>query len=144
MSFELINASTTFQKIINKVLRKYLNVFVTVYLNDILIYFNTKKKHEQHIKKVLKKLKKIKLKVKLKKSRFHTQKVKFLRFIIRHNQIRINLKKTRTVTKWSRLKKIKNIQALIRFANFYKNLIKIFFKITHSLNELLKKNRQWE
>ena len=49
----------------------YLNVFVIAYLNDILIYFNTKKKHEQHVKKVLKKLKKAELKVKLKKSRFH-------------------------------------------------------------------------
>ena len=90
---------TTFQKIINKILRKYFNVLVTAYLNDILIYFNTKKKHEQYVKKVLKKLKKAELKVKLKKSRFYTQKVKFLKFIIKHNQMRMNLKKTRTVTK---------------------------------------------
>ena len=99
MSFELINILITFQKIINKILKEYLNVFVTAYLNDILIYFNTKKKHEQHVKKVLKKLKEAELKVKLKKSRFYTQKVKFLRFIIKHNQMRINSKKTRTVTK---------------------------------------------
>ena len=72
MSFELINVSTIFQKVINEILRKYFNVFVTVYLNNIFIYFNTKKKHEQHVKKVLKKLKKAELKVKLKKSRFYT------------------------------------------------------------------------
>ena len=99
MLFELINISTIFQKIINEILRKYLNVFVTVYLNDILIYFNIEKKHEQHVKKVLKKLKKVELKVKLKKSRFHTQKVKFLKFIIKHSQMQINSKKTKTVTK---------------------------------------------
>ena len=72
MLFELTNALTIFQKVINKILRKYLNVFVTAYLNNIFIYFNTKKKHEQHVKKVLKKLKKVELKVKLKKSYFHT------------------------------------------------------------------------
>ena len=71
MSFELINALTTFQKIINKILKEYLNVFVIAYLNDIFIYFNTKKEHEQHVRKVLKKLKEAELKVKLKKSRFH-------------------------------------------------------------------------
>ena len=58
--------------------------------------------------------------------------------------MRINSKKTRIITKWSRSKKVKNIQALVRFANFYRNLIENFFKITHSLNELLKKERQWE
>ena len=62
MLFELINALTTFQKIINEILRKYLNVFITAYLNNILIYFNTEKKHKQHVKKVLKKLKKAELK----------------------------------------------------------------------------------
>ena len=72
MLFELINALTIFQKVINKILKEYLNVFITAYLNDILIYFNRKKKHEQHVKKVLKKLKEAELRIKLKKSRFHT------------------------------------------------------------------------
>ena len=85
MSFELINASTIFQKMINKILRKNFNVFVIVYLNDIFIYFDTKKEHEQHVRKVLKKLKKAELKVKLKKSRFHAQEIKFLEFIIKYN-----------------------------------------------------------
>ena len=71
ISFKLINVSITFQKIINEILRKYLNVFVIAYLNDIFIYFNTNQKHEQHVRKVLKKLKKAELKIKLKKSRFY-------------------------------------------------------------------------
>ena len=144
MSFELINVSTTFQKIINEILRKYLNVFVIAYLNDILIYFNTKEEHEQHVRKVLKKLKKAELKVKLKKSRFHAQEIKFLEFIIRHNQIRMNSEKIRTITDWLRLIKIKDILALAEFANFYRDFIKSFFEIMHSLNKLLKKDRQWE
>ena len=144
MSFELTNVLTTFQKIINKILRKYFNVFVIAYLNDIFIYFNTKKEHEQHVRKVLKKLKKAELKVKLKKSRFHDQEIKFLKFIIRHNQIRMNSEKIRTITDWSRSIKMKDILALAEFANFYRDLIKSFFEIIHSLNKLLKKSRQWE
>ena len=53
MLFELINAFAIFQKIINDTLREYLDVFVIIYLNDILIYSKTLKKHIKHIQKVL-------------------------------------------------------------------------------------------
>ena len=144
MLFELTNVSTIFQKVINEILKKYFNVFVIAYLNNVFIYFNTKKKHEQHVRKVLKKLKEAELKVKLKKSRFHASEIKFLKFIIRYNQIRMNSEKIRTITNWSRSIKVKNILALAEFANFYKNLTDDFFEIMHSLNALLKKDRQWE
>ena len=51
MLFELTNASITFQKMINDILREYLNKFVLIYLNNILIYFETLKKYVDHIKK---------------------------------------------------------------------------------------------
>ena len=56
MSFELYNASSTFQIFINKILKKYLNDFCSTYLNDILIYNNSKKEYIKHIKKIFKKL----------------------------------------------------------------------------------------
>ena len=71
MLFELIIASTTFQKIINDILREYLNKFVIIYLNDILIYFETLKKHVDYIKKILNNFIKKKLRLKFKKCKFH-------------------------------------------------------------------------
>ena len=62
-------------------------MFVVVYLNNILIYSNIKKEHKEYIKKVLFKLKKAELKVKLKKSWFYAIKVKFLKYIVKHNKI---------------------------------------------------------
>ena len=53
MSFELMNASATFQKLINHVLYDHLNEFVIAYLNDILIFSKMKEKHEQYVKKIL-------------------------------------------------------------------------------------------
>ena len=53
MLFELINAFAIFQKIINNTLREYFDVFVIVYLNNILIYSKTLKKHVKHIQKIL-------------------------------------------------------------------------------------------
>ena len=54
MSFELINASVTFQVIINNLLRSYFDKFVIIYLNNILIYFKNDEKHTQHIKLMIK------------------------------------------------------------------------------------------
>ena len=142
MSFGLTNASATFQKVINEVLGEYLNVFVTAYLDDILIYSNTEKEHEKHVRKVLQKLKEAELRVKLKKSKFHTQEVKFLEYIIRHEQIEMNGEKTKAVEDWLRSEKVKDVQALLGFANFYRNLIEDFSRLTNPLNRLLRKDTE--
>ena len=67
MSFELINAFATIQTLINNTLNKFLNKFVIVYLNDILIYFKNTEKHIKHVKQILKKLNKKILLIKSKK-----------------------------------------------------------------------------
>ncbi len=67
MSFDLINASVTFQTFVNNVLR--------CYLNDILVYSKTKKEHVQHVRKILQTLKKVNLRIKSEKSEFHVQSV---------------------------------------------------------------------
>src|SRR5436189_145991 len=82
MSFRLTNMSATFQKLINHVLYNHLNKFVIAYLNNILIFFKTEKKHEKHIKKILKKFQNKNLYLKLKKYKFHKQQVKYLEHIV--------------------------------------------------------------
>src|SRR5437763_1870487 len=64
MLFELTNASIMFQELINHMLYDHLNEFVIAYLNDILIFFKTKKKHEKHVKKNFKNFQEIKKKFK--------------------------------------------------------------------------------
>jgi len=98
MSFDLINASVTFQTFVNNVLRRYLNQFVIVYLNDILVYFKTKNEHVQHVKKVLQTLKKVDLRIKSGKSEFYVQSVQFLKFIVMSQSLRMNSKKIEAVT----------------------------------------------
>ena len=71
MLFKLINASVTFQTYINNVLREHLNMFVVIYLNNILVYSKNKKDHKKHIRQVLDTLKKADLRIILKKSQFH-------------------------------------------------------------------------
>ncbi len=71
MSFELTNASTTCQKMINDALRQHLDQFVIAYLNDIMIYSKILKEHVNHVFKVLECLNGRDLRLKLKKCEFH-------------------------------------------------------------------------
>ena len=71
MLFRLTNTSATFQELINHVLYNHLNKFVIIYLNNILIFFKTEKKHEKHVKKILKKLQEKNLYFKSEKCEFH-------------------------------------------------------------------------
>ena len=82
MSFELINASTTYQEMINDALREHLNVFVIAYLDDILIYFKTLIEHKQHVRTMLQCLEQKRLLLKLEKCEFHKFEVEFLEFVI--------------------------------------------------------------
>ncbi len=100
MSFELKNALVTFQKLINNMLREYLNDFIITYLDDILIYSDDLKMHHKHIHKILIKLNEWVMYVKKSKSRFKIKKIQFLKYIIWSNQIKKNLKKIKTVWDW--------------------------------------------
>ena len=82
MSFELKNASVTFQRLINNILREYFNDFVITYLNNILIYLDDLKTHYKYVYKILVKLNEQVIYVKMLKSRFKTKKIQFLEYII--------------------------------------------------------------
>ncbi len=139
MFFNLINASVTFQTFMNNVLRCYLNQFIIVYLNDILVYSKMKKEHVQHVKKILQTLTKVDLHIKSEKSEFHVQNVQFLRFIVMSQSLRMNLKKIEAVMTWSMSKSKIKVQFFLEFTNFYKCFIKRYFRIILSLTNLTKK-----
>ena len=141
MSFELINASTICQEMINDALREHLNVFVIAYLDDILIYFKTLKEHEQHVKVVLRCLKQRQLLFKLEKCEFHKFEVKFLRFVIRTREIRMNLTKIKVVEDWPRPINVKEVQAFLGFVNYNRKFIKDYFKKVISLINLTNKDK---
>jgi len=97
MSFELPNASTTYQEMINDALRQYLDQFVIVYLNDIMIYSNILKEHVDHVSKVLECLNRRNLHFKSKKCEFYQKEVDFLEFVVERHEVRMNPKKLRAI-----------------------------------------------
>ena len=100
MQFRLINTPATFQKRINSVLREYLDKFIIAYLNNIIIYSNSKEEHFQYIKWVLQRLADKKMLVAIKKYKFHTTKTEFCRFIIKLGKLSMDLKKIKAIVNW--------------------------------------------
>ena len=109
MPFELCNASSTFQAFINDILREYLDVFCSAYLNNILIYSDTREKHIKHVRKILKKLQQADLYLNINKCEFHIKQVKYLELIITIEGLKMDLKKVETVKNWKTLRYVKNI-----------------------------------
>ena len=140
MSFKFINAIATFQTLINNILKEFLNKFVIVYLNDILIYFLNTEKYIKHVKQILKKFKKKRRLIKSKKCYWHVDEIEFLKHIVSHQNIRINSTKIKAIIKWSKFKTVKKIQSFIDLTNYYRKFIFEYSKCTAVLTNIIKKD----
>ncbi len=81
----------------NDTLMNYLNDFVVTYLNDIIMYNNTKKKHIQHVKKILQRLRETNIQADVDKCEFHITETKFLDMIMNRNEIKMNFEKIKAI-----------------------------------------------
>ncbi len=129
-----------FQGYINKILAEKLNVFVIVYLDDILIY--TKNKGKKHIEAVwwmLEQLQKHLLYANLKKCQFHQEEVRFLGSIITYQSIQKEEKQIKAINDWLNPQSVRDIQVFLGFANFYQQFIQGFNKLATPLTSMLKK-----
>ena len=93
MSFNLINAPASFQALINDISREYLDIFVVIYLDDILIYSTNKKDHIKQVNLVFKALGKAGMRINGPKCTFHAKEMEFLGYIVGSDKIKIDLKK---------------------------------------------------
>ena len=119
MQFKFINAPAIFQKKINSVLGEHLNEFIIAYLNNIIIYFNSKEEYFQYIKWVLQRLADKKILIAIKKYKFHTTKTKFCGFIIKLKKLSMDLKKIKTIVNWQELSNITELRSFLGFCNYY-------------------------
>jgi hypothetical protein len=140
MPFGLTNAPADFQHFINDVLRPYLDVFVTAYLDDILIYSDNLKDHRDHVLKVLEALSKAGLHLKPEKCEFHRQEVKYLGFIISTSGTKMDPAKVATVQEWPEPRNVKDVQSFLGFANFYRWFVKGYSQIVAPMTWLTRKD----
>ncbi len=139
MLFKLINESTFYQHYMNDVLFKYLHRFCQIYLDDIIIYSKILKKHKQHVRLILNRLREADLQMNINKCKFHVQEIIFLELLIFIEELKMNSRKIQAVVKWFILNNLTQIQSFIDFCNFYWCFIKNFSKIVHSMIQLTQK-----
>ena len=126
MPFRLCKASSSFQSYINDILWDCLDIFVTVYIDDILIYSKNRKNHQIHVQIVLTKLQNTSLQLDVDKCEFNVKEVKYLDLIITKGEIWINSVKVTAIANWESLICVKDVQSFLRFTNFYWRFIKRF------------------
>jgi len=140
MPFGLVNAPATFQTMMNKSLREFLDHGVVVYLDDILIYSENMDDHIKLVQKVLNRLEQHDLAVSLKQSVFHQDEVKFLGYIVKTSGVTMSDRKVKSVQNWARSRSVKDVQIFIGFANLYRRFIKDFSKVCKPITETLQGN----
>src|SRR6266446_5328047 len=144
MFFGLCNSPTTFQTMMNDILRDFIhNGEAICYMDDILVYSRTLSDHRQIINQVLTTLRKRRLFLKPEKCKFEQKEVEYLGLVISKDHVAMDLTKVRRVTEWLTPTKVKEVQSFLGFVNFYRKFICDFSDIACPLYTLTCKTQQW-
>jgi hypothetical protein len=144
MSFRLTNALAYFMYLMNNDFMEYLDKFMVVFINDILIYSKDENEHTKHLHLVLQKLREHQLYAKLSKCECWLKQVPFLGHISSEGGISVDLSKIKDVLSWDTPKSVSDILSFLRLAGYYRRFIKGFSKITKPMIELLGKDKKFE
>ncbi|GKD41521.1 putative nucleotidyltransferase, ribonuclease H, partial [Tanacetum coccineum] len=143
MPFGVTNAPAVFMDLMNRVCKLYLNKFVIVFIDDILIYSKTKEDHEVLLGLVLELLRKEKLYAKFSKCEFWLQEVHFLGHVVNQNGIHVDPSKIEAVKNWKTPTTPFEIRSFLGLAGYYRWFIANFSKIAKPLTSLTQKNQRY-
>ena len=143
MSFGLTNAPAYFMYLMNKVFMEYLDKFVIMFIDDILVYSKNEEEHEGHLRLVLQKLREHQLYAKFSKCEFWLKEVSFLGHIISNGGVAVDPKKVRDVLSWKPPKDVSEIRSFLGMAGYYRRFIEGFSKLAKPMTALLEKNAKF-
>ncbi|KAL0358173.1 UNVERIFIED_CONTAM: Retrovirus-related Pol polyprotein from transposon.6 [Sesamum calycinum] len=144
MPFRLTNAPATFCNLMNDVLYEFLDRFVVVYLDDIVIFSESLNDHLKHLRAVFQKLRKYELYAKKEKCEFCCEQITFLGHVINQGKIQMDRKKVQSIMDWGIPSKMTDLRSFLGLANYYRRFIKGYSKIVNLLTDLLRKDQKWE
>ncbi|MBW0497203.1 hypothetical protein O181_036918 [Austropuccinia psidii MF-1] len=140
MPFGLTNVPASFQNLVNDIFEDFLDIFVVVYLNPIMIFSSSEDGHVKNVASVLQRLRDDNLFAKAFKCVFHASSVEYLRYVVSSDVLKMDCSKVQQILNWPQQKSIKALQSFLGFANFSCCSIKNYFKKITSLTSFLKKN----
>ncbi|KAK1679505.1 hypothetical protein QYE76_040353 [Lolium multiflorum] len=144
MSFGLTNAPAYFMNLMNKIFMDFLDKFVVVFIDDILIYSKSEEEHEQHLEVVLETLRQHQLYAKFSKCEFWLKEVGFLGHILSAGGIAVDPAKIKTVEEWKAPTTQTEVRALLGLAGYYRRFVEGFSSIARPMTQLLKKDKKFD
>ena len=139
MPFGLTNAPAVFMDLMNRVFRDFLDQFVIVFIDDILVYSQTEEEHAEHLRQVLQTLRQNELYAKYEKCGFWLKEVQFLGHIISDQGISVDPGKVSAVREWVQPTTPTEIRSFLGLAGYYRRFIRGFSKIAGPLTHLTHK-----
>ncbi|KAL5570640.1 hypothetical protein UlMin_027215 [Ulmus minor] len=140
MPFGLTNAPAAFMDLMNRVFKEFLDKFVVIFIDDILIYSKTREDHEAHLELVLQRLKEHRLYAKFKKCEFWIEQVTFLGHVISKDGVSVDPSKVEAVSNWPRPTTVTEIRSFLGMAGYYRSFVEGFSRIAGPLTTLTRKN----
>nr|GEY22431.1 reverse transcriptase domain-containing protein [Tanacetum cinerariifolium] len=144
MPFELTNAPTVFMDLMNRVCKPYLDKFLIVFIDDILIYSKDEKEHKEHLKAILELLKKEELYAKFSKYEFWIPKVQFLDHVIDSQGIHVDPTKIVSIKDWASPKTPIEMRQFLGLVGYYRRFIEGFLKIAKTMTKLTQKGGKFD
>ena len=144
MPFGLTNAPAAFMDLMNRVFKDYLDQFVIVFIDDILVYSHSMMEHAEHLRIVLNLLKDKELYAKFKKCEFWLKKVTFLGHMVSKDGISIDHLKVEAVSNWARPTTVTEVRSFLGLVGYYKKFVEGLSKIASLLTNLTRKNVKFQ
>ncbi|GJR16693.1 putative reverse transcriptase domain-containing protein [Tanacetum coccineum] len=144
MPFGLTNAPAVFMELMNRVCKPYLDKFVIVFIDDILVYSKEKKEHGKHLKTILELLKKERLYAKFSKCDFWLDSVQFLGHVIDRNGVHVDPAKIKATRNWIAPTMPTEVRQFLGLAGYYRRFIEGFSLISKPLTKLTQKYKKYE
>ncbi|XP_024158572.1 uncharacterized mitochondrial protein AtMg00860-like [Rosa chinensis] len=144
MPFYLTNAPAAFMDLMNRIFWPYLDKFVVVFIDDILVYSKTVKEHEAHLRIVLQTLQEKQLYAKKSKCEFWMSKVRFLGHVISGDGVSVDPSKVEVVLNSKQPKNVTEVRSFLGLAGYYRRFVLKFSKIANPLTRLTQKGVKFE
>ena len=144
MPFGLTNAPVAFMDLMNKVFQPYIDQFVVVFVDDILIYSQSEWEHEYHLRIVLQLLRDHQLYAKFSKFEFWLTEVRFLGHVVSESGVSIDLEKVEAVMSWERPKSVVEIRSFLGLAGYYRRFIEDFSRLAAPMMRLTRKQVKFD
>nr|GEU66985.1 putative reverse transcriptase domain-containing protein [Tanacetum cinerariifolium] len=143
MPFGLTNAPAVFMDLMNRVFHEYLDKFVIVFIDDILVYSKTREEHEDHLCIVLEILRQKRLYAKFSKCDFWLGQVAFLGYIVSADGITMDPAKVEAITKWPRPATLTEVRSFLGLAGYYRRFVEGFSLLALPLTKLMWKGEKF-